>query len=408
MEAIVERSCGLDVHQSVVVACLLTGSADSRPRRQIRTFGATTRELEELRAWLESEGCTHVGMESTGVYWMPVFAVLEGSFELIVGNAGHIKNVPGRKTDVKDAEWIADLVRHGLVRRSFVPPKWQRALRELVRYRRKLVESETAERNRLIRLLETGNIKLSSVASDVFGVSGRAMLRALIEGNATPDEMAKLARGRLRQKIEQLAAALHGRLEEQHRFLLEMQLDRVERMEADVRVLDERIEAALGPHAEQLRLLCQIPGVDRIAAASIIAELGVDMSVFPSSRHAAAWAGVSPSNNESAGKRRGHAKRRGNVHLTTTLVQAAMCASKKKNSYLKERFWRISARRGSKRAAVAVAHSILIAAYEMMRRGADYRDLGANYLDLIAKRSTGKRLVKRLEALGYRVTIEAA
>ena len=362
MEAIVERCCGLDVHQSVVVACLVVGPADSRPKREVRTFGATTRELEELRGWLRSQGCTHVGMESTGVYWMPVFAVLEGGFELIVGNAAHIKNVPGRKTDVKDAEWIADLVRHGLIRRSFVPPKWQRALRELVRYRRKLIESESAERNRLIRLLETCNIKLSSVASDVFGVSGRAMLRALIDGVATPSQMAGLARGRLRQKTEQLAAALHGRLEEQHRFLLQLQLGRVERMEADVRILDERIEAALAPHQECVRLLCQIPGVDRVAASSIIAELGVDMDVFPSARHAAAWAGVCPGNNESAGKRRGQAKRHGNVHLTTTLVQAAMSASKKKNSYLKERFWRLKARRGPKRAALAVAHSILIAA----------------------------------------------
>jgi len=204
MEAIVERSCGLDVHQATVVACLMTGPPDGRAKKATRTFGTTTAELEELRAWLMQEGCTHVGMESTGVYWMPVFAVLEGAFELIVGNAAHIRNVPGRKTDVKDAEWLADLVRHGLIRKSFVPPKWQRALRDLMRYRRKLVESETSERNRLMKLLETGNIKLSSVASDVFGVSGRAMLRALIQGTATPTEMAQLARGALRRKTDRL------------------------------------------------------------------------------------------------------------------------------------------------------------------------------------------------------------
>jgi transposase len=408
MEPIVERSCGLDVHQASVVACLLIGTADMRPRKVNRTFGTTTSELENLRRWLLEEGCTHVGMESTGVYWMPVFAVLEAHFELVVGNATHIRNVPGRKTDVKDAEWIADLVRHGLIRKSFVPPKWQRALRDLVRYRRKLVESETAERNRLMRLLETCNVKLSSVASDVFGVSGRAMLRALIDGKSTPDEMAALARGALRKKTDRLALALRGQLEDHHRFLLRVQLERVERIESDVAVLDDRIDQALEPQREKLDLLVQIPGVDRVVAITIIAELGTDMTVFPTARHAAAWTGVCPGNNESAGKRRGHAKRRGNVHLSTALVQAAFAASRKKGCYLKERFWRLSARRGKKRAAMAVAHSILIAAYEMLRRVAGYRDLGANYFDRLAETTVKKRLVRRLENLGYRVTLEAA
>ena len=335
-----------------------------------------------------------------GVYWMPVFAVLEGHFDLVVGNAMHIRNVPGRKTDVKDAEWIADLVRHGLIRRSFIPPKWQRALRDLVRYRRKLVESESSERNRLMRLLETCNIKLSSVASDVFGVSGRAMLRALIEGTAAPEEMANLARRRLREKADRLVLALHGRVEDHHRFLLRMQLDRVERIEADVAILDRRIDDALAPHREKLDRLAQIPGVDRIGAATIIAELGTDMAVFPTAQHAAAWAGVCPGNNESAGKRRGQAKRRGNVHLSTALVQAAFAASRTRGSHLRERFWRLSARRGKKRAAMAVAHSILIAAYEMLRKQADYQDLGARYLDLLAKTKVKSRLVRRLEALG--------
>jgi transposase len=347
-------------------------------------------------------------MESSGVYWMPIFAILEGHFELTVGNAAHIKNVPGRKTDVKDAEWIADLVRHGLIRKSFVPPKWQRALRDLMRYRRKLVESETSERNRLMKLLETCNIKLSSVASDVFGVSGRAMLRALIEGNATAAEMAQLARGALRKKTDRLELALRGQLEEHHRFLLRLQLERVERIEGDVCVLDERIDAALEPHRDALDRLVRIPGVDRVVAATVIAELGTDMSVFPSPRHAAAWAGVCPGNNESAGKRGGQLRRRGNVHLSTALVQAAMCASRKKGSYFKERFWRIKARRGLKRAAMAVAHSILVAIYEMLRERQEFRDLGADYLDRVSKRSTEKRLVRRLQALGYKVTIEAA
>jgi transposase len=408
MEAIVVRSCGLDVHQATVVACLMVGPPDGRAKKTTKTFGTTTAELEGMRSWLLSEGCTHVGMESSGVYWMPVFAILEGHFELVVGNAAHIKNVPGRKTDVKDAEWIADLVRHGLIRKSFVPPKWQRALRDLMRYRRKLVESETSERNRLMKCLETCNIKLSSVASDVFGVSGRAMLRALIDGNATAAEMAQLARGALRKKTDRLELALHGRLEEHHRFLLGLQLERVERMEADIAVLDQRIDAALEPHRNVMARLVCIPGVDRVVAATIIAELGVDMSIFPSSRHAAAWAGVCPGNNESAGKRGGQMRRRGNVHLCTALVQAAMCASRKKGSYFKERFWRLKARRGQKRAAMAVAHSILIAVYELLREPQDFRDLGADYLDRVTKRSTEKRLVRRLQSLGYKVTLEAA
>jgi transposase len=405
MEAIVERCCGLDVHQATVVACLIVGPATGRARKELRTFGTTTSDLEELRRWLTQDGCTHVAMESTGVYWMPVYAVLEGHFELVVGNATHIKNVPGRKTDVKDAEWIADPLRHGLIRKSFVPPQWQRALRDLVRYRRKLVESDSSERNRLIRLLETCNIKLSTVASDVFGVSGRAMLRALIEGKSTPEQMAELARGSLRRKLEPLVRALRGKVEEHHRFLLQLQLDRVERIETDVATVDARIDEAVAPHLESYQRLVQIPGVDRVAAVTLIAELGTDMTVFPTARHAAAWAGVSPGNGESAGKRVQQGKRRGNVHLCTILVQAAMGAARKSGSYLKERFWRLKARRGPKRAAVAVAHSILVIAYEMLRRKLDYRDLGPDYLDRIAKRSTERRLIKRLEALGYKVAL---
>jgi transposase len=406
MEAIVERSCGLDVHKTTVVACLLVGAADARPGKEVRTFGTTTSELEAMREWLTEAGCTHVAMESTGVYWVPVYAVLEGHFELVVGNATHIKNVPGRKTDVKDSEWIADLVRHGLIRKSFVPPKWQRRLRDLVRYRRKLVESETAERNRLLRLLETCNIKLASVASDVFGVSGRAMLRALIKGEASPLEMARLARGALRKKEDRLTLALHGKLEEHHRFMLRTQLERVECIASDIKAMDSRIDEELEPHEPIMDLLRQIPGVDRIAAMTIIAELGTDMSVFPSAGHAAAWAGVCPGNNESAGKRRGRAKRHGNAHLNSALVQAAMAASRKKGSYLKERFWRLAARRGKKRAAMAVAHSILTAAYHMLRTGENYHDLGAAYLDERRKKTVERHLVRRLEALGHEVTLK--
>jgi transposase len=408
MEAIVERSCGLDVHQATVVACLLVGTADKKPRKEVRTFGTMTADLVRMRDWLRAEGCTHVGMESTGIYWMPVYTILEGHFELIVGNAMHIKQVPGRKTDVKDSEWIADLIRHGLIRRSFVPPKPLRDLRDLLRYRRKLTESQTAERNRMLKLLETANIKLATVASDVFGASGRRMLRALLDGTLTPEQMADLAKGRLRAKLVALAAALDGRVEEHHRFLLGMQLERMEEVETTIKKLDARIDEKLVPYREQHTRLTQIPGVDRIGAAVIIAELGVDMTVFPTVRHAAAWAGVCPGNNESAGKRKGTPGRKGNPHLTTALVQAAMGASRTKGTYLKEKYWKLKARRGPMRAALAVAHKILIAAYHMLANGVDHKDLGPTHLDRISVDSTKNGLVKRLERLGYHVTLQPA
>ncbi len=250
MEPIVERACGLDVHRATVVACLLVGQAHERARKEVKTFGTFTEDLVKLRDWLQSEGCTHVGMESTGVYWKPVYAILEDAFEIIVGNAHHIRNVPGRKTDVKDSEWIADLVRHGLIAKSFVPPKPIRELRDLLRYRRKLVESRTAERNRLLKLLETANIKLASVASDVFGVSGMRMLRAILKGEATPEQMAQLAKGRMRRKASDLARALEGRVEEHHRFLLGFQVRRLEQVDADLALLEQRIDEKLKPYAE--------------------------------------------------------------------------------------------------------------------------------------------------------------
>ena len=280
METLVERGCGLDVHQATVVACLLMVPKDGKVQKQVRTFGTTTRELLSMREWLFSQGCTHVAMESTGVYWKPVYAILEGAFQIVVANAQHVKKVPGRKTDVKDAEWIADLVCHGLLRQSFVPPKPIRELRDLTRYRRKLVESQSAERNRLLKVLETANIKLAGVATDVFGTSGRLMLKALAKGEATPQAMAELAKRSLRSKIPQLELALEGRMEEHHRFLLRMQLDRLEAVEHDLTVLEQRLQEKLEPYAAQLALLQEVPGVDWTLSAVIIAELGVDMSVF--------------------------------------------------------------------------------------------------------------------------------
>ena len=403
MEAIIERCCGLDVHKDTVVACLLIGPAEGRAGKEIRTYGTTTAQLEQLRDWLRQIGCTHVGMESTGVYWVPVYAVLEGQFELIVGNASHIKNVPGRKTDVKDAQWIAELIRCGLIRKSFVPPKWQRSLRDLTRYRRKLLEAQASERNRLQRLLETCNVKLGSVATDVFGKSGREILRAIIKGQEGPEQMAQLARGRLRKKLDALVLALRGNVEAHHRFLLEMQLGRVEDIEANIAVVDAKIDEAIAPHRAVFDRLKTIPGVDRITAVTVIAEMGVDMSVFPTAAHAAAWAGVCPGNNETGGKRMAQQKRRGNVHLATALVQAAFGASKTKNTYLSARFWKIAGRAGKKRAALAVAHSILKAIYEMLKASLDYKDLGGDYLDRFLNRRAEQRLVKRIRSMGYEV-----
>ena len=408
METLVERGCGLDVHQATVVACLLIVRKDGKVQKQIRTFGTTTRELVSLREWLLSEGCSHVAMESTGVYWKPVYAILEGegTFKIVVANAQHVKKVPGRKTDVKDAEWIAELLCHGLLRSSFVPPKAIRELRDLTRYRRKLVESQVAERNRLLKLLESANIKLASVAADVFCLSGQLMLRALIDGKASPQEMAELAKGRMRTKIPELEPALEGKLEEHHRFLLRLQLQRLEAGEKDLAVLEQRIQEKLKPYEPQLTLLDEIPGVNWAVAAAIIAELGVDMSVFQNVLQAASWAGVCPGNHESAGKRKSSRIPKGNVYLKTALVEAATAATKAKGTYLRDKFYRLKARRGYKRAIVAVAHKILVAIYHILSHQVCYNELGDLYLDKLNRHTLTRNLVHRLERLGYTVTLE--
>ena len=406
MQTLVERGCGLDVHQAIVVARLLIVLKNGRVQRQVRTFGTTTRELMGLREWLLSESCTHVAMESTGVYWKPIYAILEGAFEIVVANAQHVKKVPGRKTDVKDAEWIADLLCHGLLRPSFVPPSPIRELRDLTRYRRKLVESRTAERNRLLKLLETANIKLASVATDVFGGSGLLMLHALVEGKATAQEMAELAKKQLRKKIPELELALEGKVEEHHRFLLRVQLRRLRTVEEDLGILEQRIQEKLKPYAAQFTLLQEIPGIDETLAAAIIAELGVDMGVFESVSQLSSWAGVCPGNNESAGKRRSSRIPKGNVYLKTALVEAANSAAKAKGTYLRDKFYRLKARRGYKRAAVAVGHKILVAIYHMLSHQVCYNELGDVYLDNLNKHHVTRNLVNRLERLGYAVTLQ--
>jgi transposase len=405
MEAIVERCAGLDVHQASVVACVLLGEPTRKPRKEVRRFGTMTADLEALRGWLKELGVAQVGMESTGIYWKPVFAVLEGHFTLIVANARHIKNVPGRKTDLKDAEWIADLIRHGLVKPSFVPPPAIRELRDLVRYRRVLAETLAKERNRTLKLLEAANIKLASVATDVFGVSGMAMLRALLDGTMPPEAMAELAKGRLRAKRELLSQALHGRLTEQHRFLLRLQLRRLEELERDLGELEARIRQAMIPYRRHQEQLMQIPGVDAVAAAGILAEIGSDMSVFGSARRLAAWAGVCPGNHESAGRHRKGTTRKGNLHLKATLMTAAVGAARTKGTFYRDKYHRLKPRLGAKRAAMAIAHKILVAVFHMLSSHVAFHELGAAHLDQQHKHRVAKSLVRRLDALGYDVLL---
>lgn len=405
MEPITERCCGLDVHQASVVACVLVGPATGRPRKEVRRFGTFTRDLLELRAWLEEMQCTHVAMESTGVFWRPVYAVLEGGFDLVVGNAHHMKNVPGRKTDVKDAEWIADLLRHGLIAKSFVPPKPIRELRDLLRFRRKLIETRGNERNRTLKVLEAANIKLSSVATDVFGASGLAMLEQLARGKADPDVLAGLAQGRMKKKRAELSASLTGYVGEHDRFLLRLSLKRLKALEADLAAIDKQAARYLKPYAEKVEALQTIPGIGAGTAATIVAELGVDPSTFRTPQQLAAWAGVCPGNNESAGKQLGGRARKGNPTLRTTLVEATLGACRSHGSYLRAKYYRLKMRRGDKRARMAIAHKLIIAIHHVLFQGHSYTDLGPQYLDRLQGDRTRKQLVRRLNRLGFHVEL---
>jgi transposase len=410
MEVVWARCAGLDIHRTVIVACALVTEAKGKVRKEVSEFPTTVAGLQKLVAWLQELQVVAVGMESTGVYWMPVYAALEaaGGLELIVANALHVKAVPGRKTDVKDAEWLARLVRHGLVRKSFVPAQPFRDLRDLTRYRRTLIEAQTSERNRLIKLLEMVDIKLTGVVSDVFGVSGRAMLRGLIEGGQSAEQMAKLARGRLRRKQPQLIEALAGTLRDHHRRMLAIQLARVEAAEADIAALDQQIAERLLPYAEQMKLLIGIPGIDWVVAAIVIAEIGVDMAAFPSAGHLAAWAGVCPGNNESAGKRKPTGARKGNPYLKTALCNAAIGASRKTGSFFKTKYHKLKSRRGGGKAALAIAHKLLVCIYHILSTGSLYRDLGADFLDKRDTQRTANRYVRKLQDLGFAVQITSA
>lgn len=402
MEVVHERCCGLDVHKKVVVACLLTGR-----RKDVRTFGTMTKELLHLADWLAAAGCSEVALESTGSYWKPVYNILEASCTVVVVNAQHMKAVPGRKTDVKDAEWIADLLQHGLLRPSFIPDRAGRDLRELTRYRVSLIRERTAEVNRIQKVLEGANIKLASVATNVVGVSGQAMLTAMIAGVDQPGVLADLARGRLREKRDLLEAALEGRMNQHQRFLLNIQLQHLRDLEATIAQVAEEIDLRLRPFAEAATRLMTIPGVGPRTAQTILAEVGPDMSRFPSAGHLASWAGLCPGHHESAGKRKSGRTRKGSPWLRGALVEAAQSAGRSR-THLGERYHRIAARRGKKRAAVATAHMILIAAYHILHRGGVFEDLGVEYIDHRRSQQTTRRLVRKLEGLGYRVSIEAA
>jgi transposase len=363
-----------------------------------------TAELLGLSDWLLSFGITHVAMESTGEYWKPIYNILEETFEVLLVNARHIKQVPGRKTDVMDAEWIADLLRYGLLRSSFIPPVGQRELRELTRHRSNFVRERATVVNRVQKTLESANIKLASVASNVMGVSGRAMLEAIIAGTANATEMAGLAKGRLREKREQLDKALEGRVKPHHRFVLSELLCQVDNLDESIARFDAEIEKYCHPFEEAVELLDTIPGVAHRTAEVIVSEIGSDMSRFPTADHLAAWAGVAPGNNESAGKRYSGTTRHGDRALTAALVQAAHAAARSRNTYLSAQYHRLVGRRGKKRAIVAVAHSILVISYHIIQRKEPYRDLGGDYFDQRRPEATANRLLKRLQHLGYDIS----
>ncbi len=408
MEVLYPRCCGLDVHKKTVVACLLTPGPDGATTKVIRTFGTMTAELMELADWLTAEGCTHVAMESTGVYWKPIWNLLEQRFHLLLVNARHIKAVPGRKTDVHDSEWIADLLQHGLLQGSFVPDRAQRELRELTRYRTTLVRERTAQANRLQKTLEGANIKLAAVATDILGTSGRQMLAALAEGSLEPAAIADLAKGLLRKKLPQLEQALTGQVDTHQRFLIRQHLVQIEGLETAVADVSAEIAARLRPVDDVLTRLDTIPGIGRWVAEALVAELGTDMSRFPSSQHLASWAGMCPGNNSSAGKRYSGKTRKGSPWLRVLLIQAAHAAGRTRGTYLASQYRRLAARRGSKRAAVAVGHTILVMVYHLLREGTEYEDLGPSYFDERDRVAVERRLVRRLEQLGYRVSLEQA
>jgi transposase len=407
VEVLYARCGGLDVHKEQVTACRRIAS-DGKVTQEVRSFSTMTSGLLALSEWLAEVECTHVAMEATGVYWKPVWHVLEGSFELVLANAQHVRNVPGRKSDVNDAMWLADLLAHGLIRGSFVPPAPVQEMRDLTRTRKQVVREIAQHTQRIQKTLEDANIKVTSVISNIIGASGRAFLGALIAGETDPEQLASLAHPSIKAGRKELVESLRGRVTAHHRFLLKLHLDQIDSLDKAVRELEARMGDALAPFRQQVEHLKTIPGVSDTVAHVIAAEIGLDMSRFPTAGHLISWAGLCPKMDESAGKRRSTRVRKGAPWLKTTLVTAAWSAARKKVGYLRTQFLRIKSRRGAKKAIMAVAASMLTAVYHMLRDNLAYRDLGGDHFDQRDKRQVAKRLIKRLGDLGYSVEVKAA
>jgi transposase len=408
MEVVYERCCGLDVHKKSVVACRIIPGPHGSPQKEVRTFETMTEDLLALSRWLAEADVTHVAMESTGVYWKPIWNLLEEDFELVLANPRQVKARKGRKTDVQDSEWIADLLRHDLIEPSFVPSREQRELRELTRYRTSLVQERSAEVNRLQKTLEGANVKLASVVSDLQGKSARQMLEGLVAGVSDPQALAELAKGSMRSKLSQLERALNGRFAPHQRFLLAQQLAHIDALDGSIKAVEAEIEARMGPYRDEVERLDTIPGIGPTRAYELIAELGVDMTKFGTAQRCASWAKMAPGVNESAGKRHSGRTGKGNRWLKTTLVEAAHAAGRTK-TYLGSQYHRLAGRLGKKKTAVAVGHSILIIAYHILTKpGVIYDDLGVDYLDQRRKQGLTRNLVRRLQGLGFYVTLEPA
>jgi transposase len=406
MDVVYPRCSGLDVHKKTVVACVIVPGAKGKPQKAIRTFGTMTDDLLALGDWLAERGVTQVAMESTGVYWQPIWNLLEERFTLLLVNAYHVKQVPGRKTDVGDCEWIADLLRHGLLTGSFVPDRSQRELRELTRYRTALMQERAAEVNRLQKTLEGANIKLAAVATDVLGKSGRQILEALVAGGTAAGDLAQLARGRMRDKIPQLERALTGSFRPHQQFMVARHVAFIDDLDELVAQVSAEIAERLRPAEADVELLDEVTGIGRPTAEVWLAEVGSDLERFPTHGHLASWAGLCPGNNESAGKRKSGKTRKGNAALRTALVVAAQAAARKRDSFLSAQYRRLAARRGPKKAIVALAHSLLVIAYHVLKRRVNFADLGPTYFDERNSMSVQRQLVRRLERLGYKVALE--
>jgi len=404
MEPIYTSCCGLDVHKKSIQACVRRGLGKSEPIQQtVHSFGTMTRDIVALAEWLLQEEVTHVAMESTGVYWKPVYNILEGRFTILLVNARHVKNVPGRKTDVKDCQWLAELLQCGLLRGSFIPDRVQREFRDLTRHRAKLVGQRASVVNRVHKVLEDANIKLGSVATDIMGKSGMDMIRALIEGRKDSTEMAELARMQLRGKIPQLQLALEGHVTDHHRFMLRQLIDQLDYLETQIDLFSQRIEEVSRPFAGAIEEVMRLPGFKRSGSENVIAEIGCNMDQFPSADHLNSWAGICSGNNRSADKNKGGKTTKGSKWLRATLAQAAWAASNTKNSYFYAQYRRLAGRRGKKRAVIAVAHSLLTVIYHVLKNHVEYKDLGRDYFDKLNSKRLVPYLVNRLKNMGYEV-----